>query len=118
MIAARRTPTADERRQMERDDALFDLVTQIAGLSVLSHNAEMAVREAATMRIARIVEAAVGLVSAGVELEAIDRRPDNHVRHCRECPAPRGCWQLGVLRRRHGHLLHRWDRAYRTLVTI
>lgn len=116
MIAQQRILSDLDRLQMDRDAAVREVLTCTAGLHELSARTEHDVRLALLYRIEPILEAADALVVAGQELEAIDRRLDTHVGRCRSCPGPHGCWQLGVLRRRHSLLLRNWDRAYRRLV--
>jgi hypothetical protein len=115
MHVTRRPLTDAERHQLDRDAAIREVLTCTAGLVGLSHRTEQTIRDAAMRRLLPIVEAADALVSAGIELEAIDRRLDNHVSQHLGCLHPRPCWGYRVLQIRRRDFQRNWDRAYRRL---
>lgn len=115
MIAEHRTFTAADRLQLDRDAAVREVQTCTAGLHHLSPGTEQAIRDLMLARLAPILAAADALVIAGQELEAIDRRLNNHVEQHTDCVHPRPCWGYRVLQVRRRRFQRSWDRAYRRL---
>lgn len=117
MIAAMRPYSADERRQLDRDAALHEVLAFTAGSSGLSHRGEQDIRSAVMRLIEPILQLADHATSARLELEAIERRMDIHVRVDHPtCTCSRACWSWRVLQLRRDKLWLAWATAYRALV--
>ena len=104
-------------RLADRGHAIRELVSQTVGHAGLPHRAEQDLREVLVAQIEPILAAADSAVAARAELEAIDRRLDNHVRHVHpRCAATRPCWIYRVLQIRRARLQRQADRQFRRLL--
>lgn len=111
-----RAYTAAEAIQMDRDSALHEALTYTAGQQGLTHQAERDIRAATMRHVDLILDLADAAVAARLELEAIDRRLDTHVRELHVgCTAERPCPRYRVMQIRHRRLQARYDAAYRAL---
>lgn len=103
--------------QADRDDALAEVMTYTCGRYDLPADAERDIRGAAMRLIEPILQLADHATVARVELEAIDRRLDNHVQHDHpECTAQRRCWRYTMLQIRRRKLQAAYDAAFRDLL--
>lgn len=101
------------------DTSVRELVASVVGWAGLSPEREADLRHTAHAVLLDVVHANDALVAATVELEAIDRRLDEHVRGClRRCRwwMRRRCPAYEALQRRRDRQQQRVDRAYRSLV--
>lgn len=114
-MIAERILTAPERLQMDRDAAIRELAMTTAGLHGLSPRTERDIRSLLGARLLPILDAADALVEAGQELEAIDRRLENHLQMHVNCIHPRPCWAYRALQIRRRRCQRTWDRAWRRL---
>jgi hypothetical protein len=115
VVAARDEVYTDEQRVSDRDAAVREVLTCTAGLVGLTARGEQDVRDLLSRRLAPILEAADALVEAAQELEALDRRLDNHVAIHADCLHPRPCWGYRVLQIRRRRCQRNCDRAWRRL---
>ena len=101
----------------DRDYYLRELVDAVVGQSGLSPQAEGEMRRALRASIDPLLALADSAVAARVELEAVDRRLDRHVRTHDLCRigVVQGCWAWHELRRSREQLQRRADREMRAL---
>ena len=116
MIASQRILTADERRLMDRGHALHQLVSLTEGIDSLSHRAEHDIRAVTAQHLDEVLGLADSATVARLELEAIDRRLDNHVQAHEGCSLDGPCWKFGTIQARRLRLQEAYDAAYRALV--
>lgn len=114
MIAAQRILTTDERRVLDRDHALGDVLSITT--SGLPPRGEQAIRVATMRHFEPILDLADSATVALLELEAIDRRLDAHARTHLGCTFQQPCWRYRTLKVRRGRLQAAHDRAYRALL--
>lgn len=107
-----------EQVEADRGHTLRDLLSLTTGQAGLSHRREQSAREATMQRMLPILEASDDLVACGVELEAIERRWNNHVAMHDGCTVGRPCWQFRLWRIRHARWQRKWDRIYRRLLEV
>lgn len=106
----------DDQRLADRDAAVREVLTTTAGLVGLSARHEQDIRTAVMRHVEPILHLADDAVAALQELEAIDRRLDNHVQMCGCWQTDRPCLQRRVLQIRRRKLQGRSDAAYRALL--
>lgn len=117
MIAtAPRVATAEDRRLLDRDDAICDAIRTVVADLALSPEAESDIWVAARQHIEPILHLADHATVARVELEALDRRLQAHPRSCAGCLGGRECDLFRVLKLRRRRFKDRADRAYRALL--
>lgn len=108
-----RALTAAEAIQMDRSSALNEALTYTAGQQGLTHQAERDIRAATMRHVDLILDLADAAVAARLELEAIDRRLDTHVRELHVgCTANRECFRFYVLQVRYRRLQRAYDAAF------
>ena len=106
----------EHQRASDRDAALREVMTCTAGLVGLSHAGERDIRSASMRLIEPILELADSATAARLEVEAIERRMDLHVRGHEGCSVRRPCPRFRVLQIRRERLWDTWAVAYRALL--
>lgn len=107
---------AEDRRLLNRDDALADVLRYTVGQAGLSHDAEQAIRTAILSRIDPMLHLADDATVARVELEAVDRALDTHGQTCAACIDSQTCQRSRLLNERHKRYQEKSDRAFRALL--
>lgn len=104
-----------DRRLLDRDDAICDALRTVVGDAGLSPQAEADIWVAGRMKIEAILHLADSATVARLEAEALARRLDNHQELCPRCGpnAPCGTYVLNVLRLKR--MRDKADRAYQEL---
>lgn len=115
-MIVQRVLTEPERLQLDRSDAISEVLTYTVGQHGLSHAGESAIREAVMRLFEPILDLADHATAARLELEAIEGRMDRHVQGHRGCTVEAPCLQFRVLRIRREKLWRAWASAYRALV--
>lgn len=107
---------AEDRRLLNRDDALADVLRYTIGQAGLSPESEQDIRKAVYSRIDPILHLADDATVARVELEAVERALDVHGQTCAGCYAGQPCRRSHLLQTRHRRFQERSDRAFRALL--
>lgn len=115
-MIAQRVLTEPERLQLDRSDALYEVLTYTAGQHGLSHAGERDIREAVMRLVEPILQLADYATVARLELEAIEGRMNRHVRGCEACCSEQKCLSIRVMRIRREKYWRAWAKAYRALV--
>jgi hypothetical protein len=107
---------AEDRRLLNRDDALSDVLRYTLSQAGLSHDAEQAIRKAMYARIDPLLHLADDATMARAELEAVDRALDTHAQTCAGCCAGYPCQRSRLLQVRLKRYREKSDRAFRALL--
>lgn len=114
---AMHAPAFTEQFRTDRDAAVREVLTCTAGLHGLPHQAERDIRAAVMRHVDPILDLADAAVAARLELEAIERRLDTHVREMHpDCSANRDCLTYRVQQIRRKRLQQQYDVAFVALL--
>lgn len=116
IAAASRFTPIEDRRLLDRDDAICDALRTVVGHMALSPDAESDIWITARRHIEPILHLADSATVARAELEAIDRRLTTHAETCAWCASGESCQRFRVLTLRRKRLQDISDRAFRALL--
>lgn len=106
----------EDRRLLDRDDALADVLRYTVGGAGLVAESEQAIRKAIYAQIDPILRLADAATLARADLETVDRALDTHCHSCVDCVSGQPCHRNRLLQHRFKRLQDRADRAFRALV--
>lgn len=121
MIATARVLSPFERRMLDRDAAIYELVASIVGPARLSPRHDVELHQAAVDRFRRLADLTEQAAIAAMALEREEQAGDEHVQGlCSWCSSRRvlvsgACWGLRAIRRRIDRLHRDYRRSMRRL---